>query len=153
MDYTYLLYIAIILIFTKAFGLLSKVIKLPQVVGALVAGIILGPVCLNLVALDNAPILSNLSEIGVIVLMFVAGLETDIREMKKCGLASSIIALIGVIVPLVGGAATAFLFGRSHSFDINIPAGCFRRCYPYRNIGKYHCRNAQGTRKAQHKSG
>lgn len=111
MDYTYLLYIAIILIFTKAFGLLSKVIKLPQVVGALVAGIILGPVCLNLVSLDNAPILSNLSEIGVIVLMFVAGLETDIREMKKCGLASSIIALIGVIVPLVGGAATAFLFG------------------------------------------
>ena len=102
MDYTYLLYIAIILIFTKAFGLLSKVIKLPQVVGALVAGIILGPVCLNLVSLDNAPILSNLSEIGVIVLMFVAGLETDIREMKKCGLASSIIALIGV---------TAFLFG------------------------------------------
>ena len=111
MDYTYLLYIAIILIFTKAFGLLSKVIKLPQVVGALVAGIILGPVCLNLVSLDNAPILSNLSEIGVIVLMFAAGLETDIREMKKCGLASSIIALIGVIVPLVGGAATAFLFG------------------------------------------
>lgn len=111
MDYTYLLYIAIILIFTKAFSLLSKVIKLPQVVGALVAGIILGPVCLNLVSLDNAPILSNLSEIGVIVLMFVAGLETDIREMKKCGLASSIIALIGVIVPLVGGAATAFLFG------------------------------------------
>ncbi len=100
MDYTYLLYIAIILIFTKAFGLLSKVIKLPQVVGALVAGIILGPVCLNLVSLDNAPILSNLSEIGVIVLMFAAGLETDIREMKKCGLASSIIALIGVIVPL-----------------------------------------------------
>lgn len=111
MDYTYLLYIAIILIFTKAFGLLSKFIKLPQVVGALVAGIILGPVCLNLVSLDNAPILSNLSEIGVIVLMFAAGLETDIREMKKCGLASSIIALIGVIVPLVGGAATAFLFG------------------------------------------
>ena len=104
MDYTYLLYIAIILIFTKAFGLLSKVIKLPQVVGALVAGIILGPVCLNLVSLDNAPILSNLSEIGVIVLMFAAGLETDIREMKKCGLASSIIALIGVIVPLVGTA-------------------------------------------------
>lgn len=114
MDYTYLLYIAIILIFTKAFGLLSKFIKLPQVVGALVAGIILGPVCLNLVSLDNAPILSNLSEIGVIVLMFAAGLETDIREMKKCGLASSIIALIGVIVPLVGGALTAFCFGTAN---------------------------------------
>ena len=134
MDYTYLLYIAIILIFTKAFGLLSKVIKLPQVVGALVAGIILGPVCLNLVSLDNAPILSNLSEIGVIVLMFVAGLETDIREMKnnssyRCYRSSGRRCRYSVPVR----------YGRSHSFDINILTGRFRRCYPYRYIGKYHC--------------
>ena len=115
MDYTYLLYIAIILIFTKAFGLLSKVIKLPQVVGALIAGIVLGPVCLNLISLDKTPVLSNLSEIGVIVLMFAAGLETDIREMKKCGVASTVIALCGVIVPLVGGAITAFCFGTADS--------------------------------------
>lgn len=115
MDYTYLLYIAIILIFTKAFGLLSKVIKLPQVVGALVAGIVLGPVCLNLISLDKTPVLNSLSEIGVIVLMFAAGLETDIREMKKCGVASTVIALCGVIVPLVGGAVTAFCFGTADS--------------------------------------
>ena len=98
MDYTYLLYIAIILLFTKVLGLLSRRVRLPQVVGALIAGIILGPVCLNLVSLDTSPVLSNLSEIGVIVLMFSAGLETDIAEMKKCGVASSIIALIGVII-------------------------------------------------------
>ena len=115
MDYTYLLYIAIILIFSKAFGLLSNVIKLPQVVGALIAGIVLGPVCLNLISLDKTPVLSNLSEIGVIVLMFAAGLETDIREMKKCGVASTVIALCGVIVPLVGGAITAFCFGTADS--------------------------------------
>ena len=115
MDYTYLLYIAIILIFTKAFGLLSKVIKLPQVVGALIAGIVLGPVCLNLISLDKTPVLNSLSEIGVIVLMFAAGLETDIREMKKCGVASTVIALCGVIVPLVGGAITAFCFGTADS--------------------------------------
>lgn len=115
MDYTYLLYIAIILIFTKAFGLLSKVIKLPQVVGALIAGIVLGPVCLNLISLDKTPVLNSLSEIGVIVLMFAAGLETDIREMKKCGVASTVIALCGVIVPLVGGAVTAFCFGTADS--------------------------------------
>ena len=115
MDYTYLLYIAIILIFTKAFGLLSKVIKLPQVVGALIAGIVLGPVCLNLISLDKTPVLNSLSEIGVIVLMFAAGLETDIREMKKCGVASTVIALCGVIVPLVGGAITAFCFGIADS--------------------------------------
>ena len=122
MDYSYLLYIAIILIFTKALGLLSKRVSLPQVVGALIAGIILGPVCLNLVSLENTPILSSLSEIGVIVLMFSAGLETDIGEMKKCGLASSIIALCGVIVPLVGGAAVAFLFGTA---DPDLSASAF----------------------------
>lgn len=121
MDYTYLLYIAIILIFTKGLGLLSKRVRLPQVVGALIAGIILGPVCLNLVSLDTAPVLSSLSEIGVIVLMFSAGLETDIGEMKKCGLASSVIALCGVIVPLVGGAVTAFVFGTA-SPDLTAPA-------------------------------
>ena len=120
MDYTYLLYIAIILIFTKAIGLQSKVIKLPQVVGALVAGIVLGPVCLNLISLDKTPVLSNLSEIGVIVLMFAAGLETDIREMKKCGVASTVIALCGVIVPLVGGAVTAFCFGTADP-DLSSP--------------------------------
>ena len=120
MDYTYLLYIAIILIFTKAFGLLSKVIKLPQVVGALVAGIVLGPVCLNLISLDKTPVLSSLSEIGVIVLMFAAGLETDIREMKKCGVASTVIALCGVVVPLVGGAVTAFCFGTADP-DLSAP--------------------------------
>ena len=120
MDYTYLLYIAIILIFTKAFGLLSKVIKLPQVVGALIAGIVLGPVCLNLISLDKTPVLSSLSEIGVIVLMFAAGLETDIREMKKCGVASTVIALCGVVVPLVGGAVTAFCFGTADP-DLSAP--------------------------------
>lgn len=120
MDYTYLLYIAIILIFTKVLGLLSKRVKLPQVVGALIAGIILGPVCLNLVSLDTAPVLSSISEIGVIVLMFSAGLETDIGELKKCGLASSIIALCGVIVPLVGGALVAFAFGTA-SPDLDAP--------------------------------
>ncbi len=114
MDYTYLLYIAIILLFTKVLGLLSRRVRLPQVVGALIAGIILGPVCLNLVSLDTSPVLSNLSEIGVIVLMFSAGLETDIAEMKKCGVASSIIALIGVIVPLVGGALVAWGFGTAN---------------------------------------
>ncbi len=111
MDYSYLLSIAIILLLTKFLGLVSGRIRLPQVVGALLAGIVLGPIALNLISLDSSPVLSALSEIGVVVLMFSAGLETDIGEMKKCGLASMIIALCGVIVPLVGGAAVAFAFG------------------------------------------
>ncbi len=100
-EYGYLLSIAIILLSTKVLGLLSKKIKLPQVVGALVAGLLIGPACFNLV--ESTEFITQLSEIGVIVLMFAAGLETDINELKKSGLASFIIAVLGVVVPLVMG--------------------------------------------------
>lgn len=107
-DYSYLISIALILLSTKVLGLFSKVVRLPQVVGALLAGIILGPACLGIV--HSTEMLSNLSEIGVIVLMFAAGLETDIDELKRSGKASFLIALIGVLVPLAGGAAVAYFF-------------------------------------------
>lgn len=110
-DYSYLLSIALILISTKILGLFSKKIKLPQVVGALLAGVILGPACLGWI--HNTEMLSCLSEIGVIVLMFAAGLETDINELKRTGKASFLIALIGVIVPMLGGAAAAYFFNDS----------------------------------------
>ena len=110
-DYSYLISIALILLSTKVLGLFSKVVRLPQVVGALLAGIILGPACLGIV--HSTEMLSNLSEIGVIVLMFAAGLETDIDELKRSGKASFLIALIGVLVPLAGGAAVAYFFNDS----------------------------------------
>lgn len=110
-DYSYLLSIALILISTKLLGLFSKKIKLPQVVGALVAGVIMGPACLGWI--HNTDMLSCLSEIGVIVLMFAAGLETDINELKRTGKASFLIALIGVVVPMLGGAAAAYFFNDS----------------------------------------
>ena len=115
-DYSYLISIALILLSTKVLGLFSKVVRLPQVVGALLAGIILGPACLGLV--HSTEMLSNLSEIGVIVLMFAAGLETDIDELKRSGKASFLIALIGVLVPLAGGAAVAYFF--NDSTDSNV---------------------------------
>lgn len=115
-EYSYLLAIALILLSTKVLGLFSKVIKLPQVVGALLAGVILGPACLDIV--KSTEMLSNLSEIGVIVLMFAAGLETDINELKRSGKASFIIALIGVLVPLAGGAVLAYFF--NDSTDSNV---------------------------------
>lgn len=107
-EYSYLIAIALILLSTKLLGLFSKLIKLPQVVGALIAGVILGPACLGIVT--SSEMLSDLSEIGVIVLMFAAGLETDIRELRSSGKASFVIALCGVIVPLIGGAAAAWFF-------------------------------------------
>lgn len=107
-EYGYLMSIALILLSTKLLGLFSKKIRLPQVVGALLAGVILGPACLGVV--HSTEMLANLSEIGVIVLMFAAGLETDIDELKKSGLSSFVIALCGVLVPLAGGTVAAYFF-------------------------------------------
>ena len=112
-SYSFLLFLAIIMISTKILGLFTRKIHMPAVVGALVAGVILGPSCLNLFTLtgDTGVFLEQMAEIGVILLMFNAGLETDLSELKKNGVASFVTALIGVIVPLVGGfLGYAFFF-------------------------------------------
>lgn len=100
-SYEFLLIIAVILLSTKVFGLISERVHMPQVVGALLAGIVLGPSVLGLV--QETDFLLNTSEIGVIILMFMAGLDTDLDELKKTGVASFVIALIGVVVPLATG--------------------------------------------------
>ena len=107
-SYNFLLILAIILLSTKVLGLATGKVKMPQVVGALLAGLILGPSVLNLVVEDN--FIFVISEIGVIMLMFSAGLETDLQELKKTGVASFIIAVAGVIVPLIGGCALYLVF-------------------------------------------
>ena len=90
------------------FRSLTRRIQLPQVVGALIAGLLLGPACFGV--LQETDFIKNIAEIGVIVLMFAAGLETDVQELKKTGLASFIIALLGVIVPLIGGYFVATIY-------------------------------------------
>ena len=109
-EYQYLCDIAAILLSTKLLGLATRKFQMPQVVGALLAGLILGPAMLGLV--QETDFVKKTAEIGVIVLMFCAGMETDLEELKKSGRASFIIALIGVIVPLLGGYAVAMLFNR-----------------------------------------
>lgn len=101
LDYTYLLSIAIILLSTKIFGGLTEKIHLPHVVGALVAGVIIGPSMLGIV--DNTTFLDEVAQIGVIILMFMAGLDTDLGEIKRKGASYLLIAVMGVIIPLVGG--------------------------------------------------
>ncbi|MEG1447886.1 MAG: cation:proton antiporter [Oscillospiraceae bacterium] len=112
-SYSYLFDIALILLTTKLFSMVTKKIDMPQVVGALVAGLILGPIGLKLI--HETEFMNQVSEIGVIVLMFTAGLETDIRELKRSGKASFIVALFGVLVPLGGGFLLAHFFNNSHS--------------------------------------
>ena len=120
-SYSYLLVLAAILLTTKLLGLFSRWDRLPQVLGALVAGVILGPVVNAIVgwstvdgffsqAAGSDQLFGMLSELGVIVLMFGAGLETDVQEMKKCGKASLIIAVIGVVTPLIFGAGASYFF-------------------------------------------
>lgn len=103
-----LLDIVLILVFTKIGGIISRKLKMPEVLGALVAGVILGPVVLNLIHYDND--IKLLSNLGVIMLMFLAGLETNIEEFKKAGLSSLIIAIAGIIFPLVLGTLGAYIF-------------------------------------------
>ena len=88
--YGYLLAIALILLFTKLFGIASAKVHMPQVVGALIAGVLLGPSGIGL--LDESDFLIKASEIGVIMLMFTAGIDTDLSELKKTGGAAFIIA-------------------------------------------------------------
>lgn len=72
MTYRFLMDLALILLSTKLLGMLTKKIQMPQVVGALLAGLILGPAMLNI--LSETEFITQLSELGVIVLMFSAGL-------------------------------------------------------------------------------
>ena len=108
MSYNFLLTIALILLSTKFLGSLSERVNMPQVVGALFAGIILGPSVLGLAS--ETDFVTNTAEIGVILLMFMACLDTDIKEIKKNSVSFMVIASIGVIVPLIMGAACYFYY-------------------------------------------
>ena len=93
--------IAIIVIFAKAFGLLARKLKAPQVVGEIIAGLLIGPSVLGIVKLND--FLSICAEIGVVLLMFSAGLGTDLKALMKTGPKALAIACAGVAVPLAGG--------------------------------------------------
>ena len=94
--------LAIIFICAKGAGLLARKLKAPMVVGEIIAGLIIGPCLLNIVR--PTEFLGQMAEIGVILIMFSAGLETNLQELKKSGFVAFLIACVGVLVPLVGGA-------------------------------------------------
>ncbi len=107
-SYTYLLLLALILLSTKVFGLVTEKIHMPQVVGALLAGIILGPSGFGV--LHSTDFLVKTAEIGVIMLMFTAGIDTDLEEVKKTGVQALVIAAAGVFVPLLLCGGLYFVF-------------------------------------------
>lgn len=122
-DFGYLATLAVILLSTKVLGLASRKVHMPAVVGALLAGIILGPSCLGVV--NQTDFLGKAAEIGVIILMFLSGLETDLDELKENGIASFIVALIGVIVPLVGGGLTYYIMNPEGEATVNVLKAIF----------------------------
>lgn len=94
--------LAIIIIAAKFFGILARKCKAPQVVGEIIAGLIIGPSILGLV--NQSDFLIEMAEIGVIILMFSAGLETDLKDLMKTGPIAALIACAGVFIPLILGA-------------------------------------------------
>lgn len=110
MSYHYLLDLALILLSTKVLGIITGKFQMPRVVGALLAGLVLGPAMLNV--LSETDFLSRLSELGVIVILFTAGMGTDLRELKSAGKAGFLVALCGVLVPMAMGTGFGFLAGR-----------------------------------------
>lgn len=125
--YDIALLIALALIFARVFGYLFSKLKLPSVIGEIVAGIFLGLVSITIFngqTIDlfgfnwTVPSLSYLSvefdflaEIGILFLMFISGLSTSIGQLKSMGRTSTFVAIGGVIVPLGMGIGTGLLFG------------------------------------------
>lgn len=107
-SYTIFRDIAVILVAAKLCSILARKVKAPQVVGEIIAGLLIGPCILGWVA--QSDFISQMAEIGVIILMFSAGLETDIKDLLKTGPVAFAIACMGVIVPLIGGTLLYMVF-------------------------------------------
>lgn len=100
--------LAIIIIAAKLCGILARKLKAPQVVGEIIAGLIIGPSILGWV--NQSDFLIQMAEIGVILLMFSAGLETDLKDLVKTGPIAALIACAGVFIPLIFGALYYMLY-------------------------------------------
>jgi monovalent cation:proton antiporter-2 (CPA2) family protein len=103
--------LAIILLASKVAGDISARLGQPSVLGKLLIGIVLGPSVLGIV--DDTDLLQEMSQIGVILLMFIAGLETDVDEFKRTGKASAVVGGVGVAVPMSLGYLAGMVLNMS----------------------------------------
>ena len=109
-----LLPLGMVFCLAKFLGLVARKLQMPQVVGEIIAGLILGPCVLNVVNLSNPSYglpIRSIAEVGVIMLMFSAGLGTNLKELLKIGPLAFLVALAGVVVPLGAGTALYYAFG------------------------------------------
>ena len=104
-----LLTVALVLVAAKLGAVASQRFGLPAVFGKLVVGLALGPAVLNLLAPSQS--LESLADIGIILLMFIAGLETDMAQMRRVGKAAFLAASGGVALPMAAGVGLGLAFG------------------------------------------
>ncbi|HDR7781541.1 MULTISPECIES: cation:proton antiporter [Bacillus] len=109
MDFEFFFQIALILLSTKLAGDLSVRLGQPSVLGKLIVGIVIGPAILGWI--ENSELLTQLSNVGVILLMFMAGLETDLEELNANRNSSLAVALGGILLPFVGGYVSGLVMG------------------------------------------
>ena len=109
MEFEFFFQIALILLCTKLAGDLSVRLGQPSVLGKLIVGIVIGPAVLGWI--ENSELLTQLSNVGVILLMFMAGLETDLEELNANRNSSLAVALGGIILPFVGGYVSGLVMG------------------------------------------
>ncbi len=107
-DFSFLRDLAILLFSAKAFGILARKLHAPEVVGEILAGVLIGPAILGFVS--ETDFITKMAEIGVIMLMFEAGLATDMKKLKQTGLKATAIACAGVFVPIILGTILFMAF-------------------------------------------
>jgi Kef-type K+ transport system membrane component KefB len=104
--------LAVILVVARLFGGVARAIGQPAVLGELVAGVVLGASVVGLIRPDDHTLpLSFLAEIGVVILLFEIGLETDLMQLLRAGSASATVAIVGVVLPFAGGYLVCRWFG------------------------------------------
>ena len=106
----------ILIVGTIILGRVGQKLGFAEVVGQLVAGIIMGPAILHWVA--TGEVISSLSELGVLLLMFTAGLETDVGQLRRNLTGATLTAVMGVVVPLLLFIVVALILG--YHYDIAI---------------------------------
>ncbi len=124
-----LLPLAMILVCSKLLSILARKLGMPQVMGLLLTGVLLGVITLipnqGIFTESSMEGIAFIAEIGVILIMFSAGLETDLKQIKETGLAASIITVLGVVVPMGLGFLVAFVLPG----DISDPNVLFRNLF------------------------
>ncbi|MBB6638419.1 cation:proton antiporter [Cohnella thailandensis] len=111
----FILYLAIIIAATKIAGHLSARLGQPAVLGELIVGVLLGPAVLGVLE-PEASYLHYFSEIGVLLLMFLAGMETDLAQLQRNWKAAFAVAIGGIVLPFIGGYSAALAFGFSSDY-------------------------------------